>query len=76
MKGLRNNILALLVSFWAPLLIWVGVGSALYQRSRWAKLFEKALPNWACAIDTDCPSGFVCVGGYCVPDKTPIDDSC
>lgn len=24
----------------------------------------------ACSSDSDCPPGFVCVGGYCVPDKS------
>ncbi len=24
----------------------------------------------ACSSDTECPTGFVCVGGYCVADKS------
>ncbi len=25
--------------------------------------------NLACSIDTDCPPGFVCANGRCVPEK-------
>lgn len=27
-------------------------------------------PKWACSVDTDCPTGFVCIDGRCVPQKT------
>ncbi len=69
MKKLRNCILALLIGCCTPLLIWVGVGISLYHSPKRTKLREKALPNWACSVDSDCPPGFVCVGGYCVPDE-------
>ncbi len=63
MKRLRNCGLALLLGCCTPLLIWVGAGSALYQSRK------QILKNIACAIDADCPPGFVCAGGSCVPAK-------
>ena len=69
MKRLRNCILALLVGCSTPLLIWVGAGSALYQGCKRAKLLKKALPNQVCSINADCPPSYVCVDGYCVPEK-------
>lgn len=72
MKRLRNCIIALFFGCCTPLLIWVGIGTALYQKRKTTKLPEKALPNVACSIYADCPPGFVCVGGYCVPEKEPV----
>ena len=68
MKGFRNCVVALLLGVSAPILIWVGAGSALYQSRKRAKLLEKALPAPTCAIDADCPLGYVCVNGRCVPE--------
>ncbi len=28
-----------------------------------------AMSNLKCSVDTDCPSGFICVDGHCVPHK-------
>ncbi len=36
---------------------------------RVAKLLEKALPNMTCSINADCPEGYVCVNGHCVPGR-------
>ena len=69
MKRLRKCTLALLLGCCAPLLIWVGLGSAIYQRRREVSLIKQALPDLACTIDTDCPVGYVCMGGRCVPQK-------
>ena len=69
MKRLRNCILALLLGCSAPLLIWVGAGSAMYESRKRAKLLKRALPNLVCSIDTDCPQGFICINGHCVPEK-------
>ena len=60
MKRLRNCVLALLMGCCAPILIWVGVGVALYQRRK------EAFTKLVCSIDADCPPGYVCVGGHCV----------
>ena len=69
MKRLRNCMLALLLGCCTPLLIWIGAGVALYQRKKLTNLLKQALPNLACALDVDCPPGFVCLSGYCVPEK-------
>ncbi len=70
MKRLRNCIVAMLLGCCAPVLIWVGVASAIYQRRKITKLFEEALPNLACSINSDCPPGYVCVNGYCILQTT------
>ncbi len=69
MNALRNCILALLLGCSVPLLIWVGAGSALYQWRKQSKLLKRALPDLVCSIDADCPSGYVCFNGRCVPAK-------
>lgn len=55
-----------MVAFLMPLLIWVAAFialSTLYRRWR-----ESQLPSsMVCRIDTDCPSGYICVAGTCVP---------
>ena len=33
------------------------------------KITEK-IANLVCAIDTDCPEGYVCINGKCVPQTT------
>ena len=64
MKLLRNAMIALVLGSLAPLLILVGAGSALYQRRR-----DRLSPG-TCSMDADCPVGFVCVNGRCVPAKS------
>lgn len=52
--------------------IWyINVGGiyAAIKRRRVAKLVEKAIPNLTCTIDAECPQGYVCLTGYCVPQK-------
>ncbi len=63
MRRLRNCILVLLLGCCTPLLIWVGLGSALYQRSKEANLLKQPLPNLTCRIDADCPPGYICLDG-------------
>ena len=71
MRRFRNALLALLIGCCVPVVIWVAGGVALYQASSQSKkrreLARAAVPDVSCSIDTDCPSGFVCMNGYCVP---------
>ena len=69
MKSIGNFVLALLIGCCTPLLIWIGAGNALYQSRKRASQLKRALPNVSCRIDTDCPPGFICVGGFCVPER-------
>ena len=70
MKKVRNCISALLIGCCMPLLIWAGLGVALYQRKKEANLLKQALANMMCSINADCPPGFVCLDGHCIPART------
>jgi hypothetical protein len=67
MRRLRNCTVALLLGCSAPLLIWMGAGAALYQWRKEVNLLGRASQDLVCSIDFDCPSGFVCLAGHCVP---------
>jgi len=67
MKIFRNICTALFLGCSAPILVWVGAGAALYQSRKTANLLKRALPERACSIDSDCPPGFACVSGRCMP---------
>ena len=69
MKRLRNCMVALLMGLSAPVLIWVGAGAALYQSRKEVSLLKHAISDLACSIDADCPPGYTCVNGHCVPVK-------
>ena len=69
MRGFRNCMLALACGFLTPILIWVGAGVAFYEIRKRTILLKRALPNLACAIDIDCPDGYMCLSGHCVPAK-------
>lgn len=70
MKRLRNCMVALLLGLSTPVLIWVGAGSAFYQYRKQAKLLKGALPRFTCAVDADCPPGFICINGHCMSEET------
>lgn len=64
--------LVVLVGVTFPLLIWAAAVFCLTHIYReW-----RALKGWvqkenlACSIDTDCPPGYVCAGGRCLPNTT------
>jgi len=71
MRSLRNCIIALLIGCCMPLLIWVGLGASLGDSFslRQARRLKEAWQNKTCTLDTDCPPGFMCEGGRCVPAK-------
>ena len=57
----------------APALTLGGVVLRLYDivsvRLRRKAQAETQGLNLACSVDADCPPDFVCVNGYCVPEK-------
>lgn len=70
MKRVGRSALSLLIGCSAPLLIWLAAGSALYYKRKQLGLLEKApMSTLICSRDADCPSGFVCASGHCVPAK-------
>ncbi|MBM3155605.1 MAG: hypothetical protein FJ008_09830 [Chloroflexi bacterium] len=72
MTALRNAgavFLAVLASALSPLLIWVAFVAALRQAyAEWRVTRAQLLAgNIACSIHDDCPPGYECLGGRCVP---------
>ena len=59
----------LIVLFPAAFIWYVNVGGILRAiNSRGAVKKSKEVPaNLTCSIDTDCPMGYVCLNGRCVP---------
>jgi hypothetical protein len=48
--------------------IYTAIKSALESRKIGAE--SRSAEGLACRIDTDCPAGYVCVNGRCVPQQT------
>lgn len=75
MKGFVNGLSALfgiaiapVVILSLPLLFLVGAGVGLYKNNVSVSA-RKAVFVVKCSIDTDCPAGYVCVGGRCLPAR-------
>ncbi len=68
MRRFRNCVLALLLGMCAPVLIWVGAFGALSIKRKQSKLMDETIPNMNCSLDGDCPPGFVCMDGRCIPE--------
>jgi hypothetical protein len=68
MRPLRNCVVALFLGCCAPVLIWAGVGSAFYQQKKQVRSLAGDLADQFCSIDADCPPGYICRGGSCVPE--------
>lgn len=68
---LTSAIAALVVLSPAAFIWYMNVGGIhqAIKRRKVAKLFEKALSNLTCSVNADCPPGYVCIGGHCVPQK-------
>lgn len=55
-----------LIGILLPALIWLGLAIAVRDLLRmWRK--SRLASVLVCRFDTDCPSGYVCVAGRCVP---------
>lgn len=64
--------LAILTGISMPLLVWVAGIAAFYQIfSEWrATRTWLTSANLTCNIDTECPPGYQCISGRCVPAQT------
>lgn len=63
-------VIAGFVALFPAALVWYicigGICEAVRSKER-AKSLKKAPTNLTCTIDADCPRGYVCVNGRCVP---------
>ncbi len=61
--------LVLLCCLAAPLLVWVAMIIAFRSifAERRATRAQLLAGNLACSTNIDCPSGYECVGGMCLP---------
>ena len=61
----------LIILFPVAFIWYLNVGGiyAAIKTKKEVKLLGKTLTNLICSIDTDCPRGFVCFDGRCVPAK-------
>ena len=76
MRQLGNIVTGLLAVCLSPLIIvyWiifpcVGACVGIYQWRKRGSLLKRAIPDLLCSIDTDCPPGYVCLDGQCVPES-------
>ena len=59
-------LLAFLTTILAPVLIWIAL--AIVVRELLLRWRESRLPSaMVCRIDADCPLGYICLAGRCVP---------
>ena len=54
--------LGVLVMLVPVVLIWYIIGGGIYHSLR-----DKSIGKLICSIDTDCPSGYLCFDGKCMP---------
>jgi hypothetical protein len=55
-------ILGILVMLMPVVLIWYILGGGIYHT-----LNDKRVSKLVCSIDTDCPPGYLCFDGRCIP---------
>ncbi|HEY82372.1 MAG TPA: hypothetical protein G4O01_03670 [Dehalococcoidia bacterium] len=70
MKGVGKTTLSVLTVALSPLMIlaWpllIGAGAGVSLFRGW----KRPDVNRVCSVDADCPPGFVCVNGRCVPER-------
>jgi hypothetical protein len=71
-QGIIVIVVATLVALFPVFLISYLTCGGLYvviKRRRKERLLEKAIPDVTCALDIDCPPGFICLEGRCIPQK-------
>jgi hypothetical protein len=54
-------------------LIWfINIGGIMATVKRWrtAEQSDKATSKLTCSVDMDCPTGYVCIDGQCVLQRT------
>jgi hypothetical protein len=64
-------IVALIVLFQLAFVWYINIGSVLTAIKSWrvAKRSKEVPLNLTCSVDTDCPTGYICVGGRCIPQR-------
>ncbi len=68
-KAVGAVLLAVLAGISVPLLIWAALISCfrqIYQEWRSVRAGLRA-GNLACNLNSDCPPGYECAGGRCLP---------
>ena len=56
------------ILFPAAFIWYVNIGGVCCGMGK-ARARKKASADMVCSIDKDCPPGFVCMGGHCVPSR-------
>ncbi len=64
-SGLAGIAAAPVLAVAWPLLIFVGAGVSMYRAA--TDRSRKLSPGPVCRVDNDCPPGYVCIGGRCIP---------
>jgi hypothetical protein len=60
----------LFVLFPAAFILYVNVGgiSKILKKRQESRVVKRVLSDMTCSINADCPEGYICVGGRCIPD--------
>ena len=78
-KQLAYGALFFQIGVFMPILIWVALFAAISKPlienlSRLTLPWrQQVTPSNVCSINSDCPSGFVCLDGKCMPERIFID---
>lgn len=47
----------------------VGFVSYLAIGGTYSTIFRKGMKKLGCSVNADCPKGYICVGGECIPSS-------